>query len=339
MVLCAHSKCPDVGLLQKQANDAYQVVEIEDYRCNIPLSSEDQDQFPIGFDTNFNCQNTIEFENYGDQPASPLTLILTDTGFLCGFYVINLDSKKKSICYAPKKLTYNPKAAAPSLIPTFQPQNKEQSKLVLTAPNAAANKPTLQFNLPQVQQPLQPQPQLQSQLQPQIQQQQQQSISSSQSSVQLNFQASQGQLQTQIQSQLSVKPQFQPQMQAQPQFQAQSQQQLQIQQQMAQQILFQAAQASVQQYQTNVQPSPAQTFTPPKQHHQLQQSKPQFKTDLNQKLAEFSGEFDAFKANVNKLFKGKDLSKSLLNLSIIKKTKAIESEYIKINNEFKVSCN
>ena len=42
----------------------------------------------------------------GKQPPSPLIFILTDTGLICTFFVINLESKNKSICYDSKSLTY-----------------------------------------------------------------------------------------------------------------------------------------------------------------------------------------------------------------------------------------
>lgn len=55
------------------------------------------------------------------------------------------------------------------------------------------------------------------------------------------------------------------------------------------------------------------------------------------KVKEFNQEVEEFKANVAKLFSGKDLSKQLLNLSIIKETKKLEDTFNKLVNEMKVS--
>jgi hypothetical protein len=86
------------------------VTEIEDYRCTLPLSGED-DIFPIGFGLSFNTKSTIDFGNFGKQPQSPLLFILTDTGLLVTFFAINLDYKNKSICYESKQMAYKPQQA------------------------------------------------------------------------------------------------------------------------------------------------------------------------------------------------------------------------------------
>jgi len=79
------------------------VLEIENYRCSLPLNSQDEELFPLGLSISYNIRNPIEFENFGTQQPSPLILVLTDCGYLASFFVINRQSKN-SICYEPKMM-------------------------------------------------------------------------------------------------------------------------------------------------------------------------------------------------------------------------------------------
>ncbi len=117
--------------------------------------------------------------------------------------------------------------------------------------------------------------------------------------------------------------------QAQPQFMPQQQLQ-QLQQQ----------QPSVQKQPLTPQGKQNQTvsFQPQQQQQQQQQQlQPhQLQQDSVRRVREFMSEFDEFRTNVAKLFSGKDLSKQLLNLSIIKDTKKMEQTYLKLIDEMKV---
>ena len=55
------------------------------------------------------------------------------------------------------------------------------------------------------------------------------------------------------------------------------------------------------------------------------------------RIKSFAAELCEFKENFNKLFNGKDLAKCLLNLSVIKDTKAAEEGIKKISEEMKVN--
>ena len=98
------------------------MLDIENYRLAIPVSENDEEAFPIGFDVSYNCRNQISFDNYGTQPASPLVLILTNEGLLVSFFAINFDSKTKSICQEPKPMRFVQSA------PQHQNQQHHQQK-------------------------------------------------------------------------------------------------------------------------------------------------------------------------------------------------------------------
>lgn len=55
------------------------------------------------------------------------------------------------------------------------------------------------------------------------------------------------------------------------------------------------------------------------------------------RIKSFAAELSEFKENFNKLFNGKDLAKCLLNLSVIKDTKAAAEVVKKISEEMKVN--
>lgn len=82
----------------------YQILEIEDFKCSLPLSKNDEEVFPTGIAVNFNCTKQINFDKFDTQPACPILLMMTNKGTLVTFFVINLESTNKSICYPPEKL-------------------------------------------------------------------------------------------------------------------------------------------------------------------------------------------------------------------------------------------
>ena len=273
------------------------MLEIEDFRCSLPLNEQDDDVFPIGLGVNFNCANPIDFANHGKQPASPLVLILNDEGFLSTFFAVNLDAKNKSACKPASPMKYVAQA------PSVQPQG-------------------ISFSAPQPQpKPAPVQTQAQS---PQFQltPQQQQSQHQNQQALQFLLQQQQQQQQNQQAAQLLLQQQ---QMQQQLQKQAIQQQQ---QQQQQQQLLMQR-QAAIQAFQQQQKAVQVQA-------QQMQNVQTGLGADTNARIREFSRELDEFKVNVNKLFNGKDLSKELVNLSIIKETKNIIEKYNKINEDMKV---
>jgi hypothetical protein len=282
------------------------VLEIEEFRCSLPLNDQDDDVFPIGFCVNFNCTNPIDFANHGKQPASPLVLILNDEGFLSTFFAVNLDARNKSACKPASPMKYV--AQAPSVQPQLQPTVSFAAPQPQPKPAPVQTQaPSPQFN----QLAPQPQPQQQNQqaLQFLLQQQQQQ------------------QHQNQLAAQLLLQQQ---QMQQQLQKQAiQHQQQQQQQQQHQQQQLLMQRQAAIQAFQQQQKAVQVQA-------QQMQNVQSGQGADTNARIREFCRELDEFKVNVNKLFNGKDLSKELVNLSIIKETKKIIEKYNKINEDMKV---
>jgi hypothetical protein len=82
------------------------------------LIGED-DIFPIGLSLSFNCKTSVDMGNMGKQQPSPLIFILTDTGLICTFFAINLESKAKSICYDAKTLAYKQPVQAGKLFRLF----------------------------------------------------------------------------------------------------------------------------------------------------------------------------------------------------------------------------
>ena len=81
------------------------MLEIDNYRCSLPLNSQDEEMFPLGLSVSYNIRNQIELESYGIQQPSPLILILTDCGHLATFFAINRQSKN-SICFEPKIMQF-----------------------------------------------------------------------------------------------------------------------------------------------------------------------------------------------------------------------------------------
>lgn len=81
------------------------MLDIEEYRCTLPLRNDNDDMFPVGFGISLNSKNSIDFGNYGKQAPSPLVLILTDSGQLATFFAINLKTDKP-ICVEAKKLQF-----------------------------------------------------------------------------------------------------------------------------------------------------------------------------------------------------------------------------------------
>jgi hypothetical protein len=57
----------------------------------------------------------------------------------------------------------------------------------------------------------------------------------------------------------------------------------------------------------------------------------------NERIKSFTNQLEDFKQSVNKLFSGKDLTKCLLNLSVIKDTKMTEERFKKLKDETQVS--
>ncbi len=57
----------------------------------------------------------------------------------------------------------------------------------------------------------------------------------------------------------------------------------------------------------------------------------------NERIKSFTSLLEDFKQSVNKLFSGKDLTKCLLNLSVIKDTKMTEERFKKLKDETQVS--
>jgi hypothetical protein len=84
------------------------------------------------------------------------------------------------------------------------------------------------------------------------------------------------------------------------------------------------------------QPAQKQMSTPVGKQPQMQQPH-QLQQDSVRRVRDFIGELDEFRTNVAKLFSGKDLSKQLLNLSIIKDTKKMEQTYLSLIDEMKVN--
>jgi hypothetical protein len=85
---------------------SYEACEIEDFRCTLPLTNDNSDMYPLGFGLNTNSRKSIELGTFGEQPASPLVLIFTDTGLLVTFYLVNMQSKDRSICQEAKQMKY-----------------------------------------------------------------------------------------------------------------------------------------------------------------------------------------------------------------------------------------
>lgn len=125
--MCAYSKNQEISILQKQPNsDTYQIVEIEDYKCMLPLSKNDEDLCPLGIAVNYNSHTPVKLEKLDMQPPSPLVFVLADNGLLVTYYAINLDSAGKSICVAAAKMPFK-NLMGSSVVPN-QPQQQQQKQ-------------------------------------------------------------------------------------------------------------------------------------------------------------------------------------------------------------------
>jgi hypothetical protein len=62
--------------------------------------------YPLGFALNTNSRRRVELGTFGEQPPSPLVLLLTDTGLLVTFYLINMQSKDRSVCVEARPMKY-----------------------------------------------------------------------------------------------------------------------------------------------------------------------------------------------------------------------------------------
>lgn len=89
-----------------QCSKIYDVLEIEDYRCQVPLSNDSMDLCPLGMVVNFNCKSQVKLDKLDLQPPSPMVIILSDNGLLITYFVINLDSSNASICIPPSKMQF-----------------------------------------------------------------------------------------------------------------------------------------------------------------------------------------------------------------------------------------
>lgn len=116
LILCAYSKNQEIALLEKQPNsDVYEFLEIEDYKCLVPLSKSDEDLCPLGMAVNFTSQSSVKLEKLDMQPPSPMVFLLSDNGVLTTYYAINLASAGKSICVPAAKMAF--KNIAPAQLP------------------------------------------------------------------------------------------------------------------------------------------------------------------------------------------------------------------------------
>lgn len=347
MIVCSYSKSPDVGLLiKKTGTEIYQVLEIEEFRCTLPLTNDNNDMFPVGFAINFNSRNTINFETYGEQQPCPLVLALADTGVLMTFYAINLESSNKSICKVPKKLQF--KSIQPALKPSESNTqlsfgtgpifNLAGSQAPSFMPKPNISQTPLNANLPKQTQPIGQfsfgnasasfvgQPVLHPQInlgqvpeqkpQPPIQNQQ----------ISFGFQPQSQSLQ-QTQQKTSVGPCFKldnkvPQAPITPFSLPQQQPQTESKPAQEQPTLFQQKQPVIFQKEPQIAPTQAKNI--------------ETITDQSDNcIEEFCKELEELKGNVVKLFNGKDLSKHLLNISVIKETKKLDEVYKKLNEEMK----
>ena len=82
----------------------FNILDLENYRCSLPLNTNDEEMFPLGLIVSYNMRKQIEFETQL-QPPSPLVLILTDTGILGTFFAVNRQSNQ-SICYDAKAIPF-----------------------------------------------------------------------------------------------------------------------------------------------------------------------------------------------------------------------------------------
>lgn len=138
-----YSKCSDFFCLQKQSNDSYEPVLIDDYRCTIPLNVQDQEAFPVGFALNLNAQAPIEFSTFGTFAPCPLLFILDNYGRLISYFMINMKTKANSICQPAKQIAHvKPKAA--KHIPS-----SSTNSLPKSTPNSFATGSAFTFNVNQ----------------------------------------------------------------------------------------------------------------------------------------------------------------------------------------------
>ena len=101
-----------------------------------------------------------------------------------------------------------------------------------------------------------------------------------------------------------------------------------------QQNLQQQQQQQQQQFQSTVSNSPMTPIV--KQKCATPHMQPQhYQEDSLSRVRGFTAELDEFKTSVAKLFGGKDLSKQLLSLGIVKDTKKTEEAYLKLIGEMK----
>lgn len=120
----------------------FELLDIEDFRCSLPLTKSDDEQFPLGFGVSLNTKTPIEFGTFGKQPASPLVLFLTNMGNLETYYMINLQSKDRSICVEAKQIKYKPAPPQPAT-----QQQQQQLPKPNTQPNLQGNSRHLSENL------------------------------------------------------------------------------------------------------------------------------------------------------------------------------------------------
>lgn len=82
-------------------------MEIEDYKCLLPLSKNDEDLCPLGIAVSLNSQNQVKIEKMNiTQPPSPMVILLTDNGLVVVYYALNLEAISKLICVPAAKLPF-----------------------------------------------------------------------------------------------------------------------------------------------------------------------------------------------------------------------------------------
>ena len=90
------------------------------------------------------------------------------------------------------------------------------------------------------------------------------------------------------------------------------------------------------QKQQQEQQKPQQQQQQPKPQEASKTSELEGSVDLATRVRLFATEVDELKQSVAKLFNGKDISKCLINLTVIKETKMTEQNFAHLNAEMKV---
>lgn len=108
MLLIASANSIDISFLRvSQAGDLpvwTQEFPNDLFPADLPLTKNKDESFPLGFELDIGCTNRLLQEDGSPYPVAPMVHILTTSGVLCSFYVLNTTASYVDICSPPRPI-------------------------------------------------------------------------------------------------------------------------------------------------------------------------------------------------------------------------------------------